>query len=146
MTTKYQSVVLKGIRDALNSVKATLEIPKVSVDELSTQKDSISVGIETGEGSKERIADCTGTAYSGTLRVSLVYRAMQSVSGMDDLNYMTLLDNCYQYLRANYKSISGTGWFLDGITQPEGAVLSQVYQGGVKDFKTIILVEYERSV
>lgn len=145
MTTQYQSLVLKGIRDALNSARGSLEIPKVAVDELSTQKDSISVGIETGEGSKERIADCTGTAFSGSLRVSLVYRAMQSVSGMDDLTYTTLLDNCYQYLRVNYKSISGTNWFIDGITQPEGAVLSQVYQGGVKDFKTIILVEYERS-
>lgn len=146
MTAKYQSLVLKGIRDALNSARVSLEIPKVSIDELSTQKDSISVGIETGSGSQERVADCTGTAYSGTLRVSLVYRAMQSVSGMDDIEYATLLDNCYQYLRTNYKSISGSTWFIDGITQPEGAVLSQVYQGGVKDFKTIILVEYERSV
>lgn len=146
MTTKYQSLVLKGIRDALNSARSVLEIPKVMVDELSTEKDSISVGIEAGTNSIEKLADCTGTAMAGTIAVSVVYRVMQLAVGIEDLTYTTLLDNCYNYLRTNYKSISGTNWFIDSVSQTEGAVLSSVYQGGTKDFKTVIVINYERSL
>lgn len=146
MTSLYQSMVLNAVKDALNSVRETLELPLVRVDELNTQGDSASVGIEEGSGSIERLSDCTGTAMHGVLRISLVYRVMQSVVGSDDLKYATILDNAYQYLRQNYKSIDLTNAFIDSVSQPSGAVLSAIYQGGVKDFKTIIVVEYERRV
>lgn len=145
MANKYQSLIVEKIRDYLNSNKTVLGIPKIAIDELSTQRDSISMGIESGEGSIERIADCTGTAYAGVLRISFVYRVMQSVSGNDDLTYITLLDNLYNFLRMNYKSVSINNAFIDSVSQNQGAVLSQVYQGGVKDYKTMINVTYERS-
>lgn len=145
MANKYQSLIVEKIRDYLNSNKTVLGIPKIAIDELSTQRDSISMGIESGEGSIERIADCTGTAYAGVLRISFVYRVMQSVSGNDDLTYITLLDNLYNFLRLNYKSVSINNAFIDSVSQNQGAVLSQVYQGGVKDYKTMVNVTYERS-
>lgn len=145
MANKYQSLIVEKIRDYLNANKTVLGIPKIAIDELSTQRDSISMGIESGEGSIERIADCTGTAYAGVLRISFVYRVMQSVSGNDDLTYITLLDNLYNFLRMNYKSISINNAFIDSVSQNQGAVLSQVYQGGVKDYKTMVNVTYERS-
>lgn len=145
MANKYQSLIVEKIRDYLNANKTVLGIPKIAIDELSTQRDSISMGIESGEGSIERIADCTGTAYAGVLRISFVYRVMQSVSGNDDLTYITLLDNLYNFLRMNYKSVSIDNAFIDSISQNQGAVLSQVYQGGVKDYKTMVNVTYERS-
>lgn len=145
MANKYQSLIVEKIRDYLNANKTVLGIPKIAIDELSTQRDSISMGIESGEGSIERIADCTGTAYAGVLRISFVYRVMQSVNGNDDLTYITLLDNLYNFLRMNYKSISINNAFIDSVSQNQGAVLSQVYQGGVKDYKTMVNVTYERS-
>lgn len=145
MANKYQSLIVEKIRDYLNANKTVLGIPKIAIDELSTQRDSISMGIESGEGSIERIADCTGTAYAGVLRISFVYRVMQSVSGNDDLTYITLLDNLYNFLRMNYKSVSINNAFIDSVSQNQGAVLSQVYQGGVKDYKTMVNVTYERS-
>lgn len=145
MANKYQSLIVEKIRDYLNANKTVLGIPKIAIDELSTQRDSISMGIESGEGSIERIADCTGTAYAGVLRISFVYRVMQSVSGNDDLTYITLLDNLYNFLRINYKSVSINNAFIDSVSQNQGAVLSQVYQGGVKDYKTMVNVTYERS-
>ena len=145
MANKYQSLIVEKIRDYLNANKTVLGIPKIAIDELSTQRDSISMGIESGEGSIERIADCTGTAYAGVLRISFVYRVMQSVSGNDDLTYTTLLDNLYNFLRMHYKSVSINNAFIDSVSQNQGAVLSQVYQGGVKDYKTMVNVTYERS-
>lgn len=146
MANKYQSLVLESLCTALNSASATIGIPKVKIDELSTQKDSISMGIEAGTSSVEVASDCTGTSMHGTLRISIVYRVMQSVEGNDDLGYCTLLDSVYHYLRKSYKSISISGAFIDNVTQPEGSVLSHVYQGGVKDYKTVVAVEYERSI
>lgn len=145
MANKYQSLILEKIRDYLNANKTALEIPKITIDELSTQKDSLSMGIENGAGSTEQIADCTGTAIAGTIQVSFVYRVMQTMSGNEDMTYTTLLDNIFNFLRTNYKSISINNAFIDSVSQNQGAVLSQVYQGGVKDYKTIIIVTYERS-
>lgn len=141
-----QTDVIRGIISFLNDNATLLELPVVKFDELSTSKDSMCLTTTKDMLPQEKVADVTGTALRGTLYLSLTYRVMSSKVGMKDLDYAKVLDNAYEYLRQNYKSIEDEFFFIDNITQKSGGVLETVYSGGVKDFNSVFIVTYERSV
>lgn len=141
-----QTDVIRGIISFLNDNATLLELPVVKFDELSTSKDSMCLTTTKDILPQEKVADVTGTAFRGTLYLSLTYRVMSSKVGMKDLDYAKVLDNAYEYLRQNYKSIEDEFFFIDNISQKSGGVLETVYSGGVKDFNSVFIVTYERSV
>ena len=141
-----QTDVISGIVDFLNQNSELLNLPVVKFDELSTSKDSMCLTTTKDMQPQEKVADVTGTAFRGTIYLSLTYRVMSSKVGMKDLDYAKVLDNAFEYLRQNYKSIEGEFFFIDNLTQKSGGVLETVYSGGVKDFNCTFIVAYERSV
>ena len=143
---KGQINVIRGILSFLNTNKAELGIPNIKFDELSTSKDSMCLATTEGSTPVETIADVTGTAYKGKLELNLIYRVMLSRDGSKDLDYIGVVDNILDYLKRNYKSIEDNFFFIDNLTEKSRCTLETVYSGGVKDFKCVFVVNYERSV
>lgn len=137
--------VIRGILSFLNANKSELNIPNIKFDELSTSKDSMCLATTEGSTPIETIADVTGTAFRGKLELNLIYRVMLSRDGSKDLDYIGVVDNVLDYLKKNYKSIEDNFFFIDNLTEKSRCTLETVYSGGVKDFKGIFVVSYERS-
>lgn len=119
-------------------------IPRCLFDELSVNKDSICI-TTVGDGNPvEKIADVTGKWLSGVLRLRLTYRIMSSSIGNDDVKFIGVVDDLYNNVRLNYRSIRGDNFYVDKVSQVSGAKLDAVYSGGVKDFCGIFEINYER--
>lgn len=140
-----QADIIKSVIDYLNT-EYPKSIPKISFDELSTSKDSIC--ITTSEDSKpiEKVADVTGKWLSGVVNISIVYRAMLVTNGLNDLSYIKVIDDIYNFVKSNYKSIKNNDFYIDSVSQVSGGLLDVIYQGGVKDFKGIVKLSYERRL
>lgn len=143
---KGQVNVIRGILSFLNTNSHYLGIPTIKFDELSTSKDSMCLATTEGSTPVETIADVTGTAYKGKIELNLIYRVMLSRDGAKDLDYIGVVDNVLDYLKKNYKSIEDNFFFIDNLTEKSRCTLETVYSGGVKDFKCVFVVNYERSV
>lgn len=142
---KGQVNVIRGILSFLNTHKDELGIPNIKFDELSTSKDSMCLATTEGSTPVEAIADVTGTAYKGKIELNLIYRVMLSRDGSKDLDYIGVVDSILDYLKRNYKSIEDEFFFIDNLTEKSRCTLETVYSGGVKDFKCVFVVNYERS-
>lgn len=143
---KGQVNVIRGILSFLNTNKSELGIPSIKFDELSTSKDSMCLATTEGSTPVESIADVTGTAFRGKIELNLIYRVMLSRDGSKDLDYIGVVDSILDYLKKNYKSIEDSFFFIDNLTEKSRCTLETVYSGGVKDFKCVFIVNYERSV
>lgn len=144
--SKGQANVIRGILSFLNTNRQYLGIPNIKFDELSTSKDSMCLATTEGSTPVENIADVTGTAFRGKIELNLIYRVMLSRDGSNDLNYIGVVDSILDYLKKNYKSIEDNFFFIDNLTEKSRCTLETVYSGGVKDFKCVFVVNYERSV
>lgn len=144
MLSKGQADVIKSIVDYINTNYKNATIPKVLFDELSTSKDSICITTAEDTTPSEKMADVCGGWLRGVVDISLTYRKMLLDKGNKDLEVIKQLDDIYDFIRKNYKSIETDDCFIEQVTQKSGAKLDAVYQGGVKDFKGIISIVYER--
>jgi hypothetical protein len=142
---KGQVSVIRGILSFLNTHRNELGIPSIKFDELSTSKDSMCLATTEGSTPVETVADVTGTAFRGKVELNLIYRVMLSRDGTKDLDYIGVVDSILDYLKKNYKSIEDEFFFIDNLTEKSRCTLETVYSGGVKDFKGIFVVNYERS-
>lgn len=144
MANVYQSFILDGLINFLNANAETLSIPNIEAESLSTGQDSIALSVVSGDGSTERLSDVTGTAYTGTLNITVRYRIMQSVFGDNDLQYEDTLNSVYQFLRENRSSITYANAFIDAVEQTTCGHIASVYSGGVKDYEMKLKITYER--
>ena len=80
------------------------------------------------------------------MRLSIVFRMMKSSSGMQDLDAISVVDSLYSYIKNVYKSVNSDIFYIDKVSQISGAKLDTVYQSGVKDFRGIFELSYERKV
>lgn len=146
-----QAAIIKDIVDYINTnIKDTddLKLPELKVDELSVRNDSICITTTGDTVPTEKLADVTGLYVTGSLTLSVVYRKMLVNKGNDDLKITNELDTIIDFIsqRKNYKNIlnDDLNYFVSKITVKQMSRLDKVFDGGVKDFKGIIVVEYER--
>lgn len=146
MLNDGQSVVTRNIIAFMNENFEFNGKYRLDFDKLSTSKDSMCLTTTKDSAPVEKPADVTGGYVSGTLRLGIVLRVMKVQSGMQDLDYIKICDALYQFLKSNYRSIKNDEFYIDKVSQISGAKLDAVYQGGVKDFRGIFEVTYERKV
>lgn len=144
MLNKGQARVLQTLIDYINDNYKPENKRKLLFDELSTSKDSICLATSTDSAPTEKLADVTGNYYAGTLTVNIVLRIMKNAKGIDDLTAISECDDLYSFILSNYKNITADDFYIDKITQLSGAKLDSVYSGGVKDYKGIFTISYER--
>jgi hypothetical protein len=147
MFSSAQSGIIKLVVDFINenfSKETGVEIPNITFDELSVDEDSICLSSVKDNPNTEKLADCTGKYYSGVLPLSIIYRVMQSVDGIDDLNYIDIIDTLVFYLRNNKDRLETDNFYVESISQLQGGKLDTVYDGNVKDFRGMFQINYER--
>lgn len=114
-------------------------------DELGLDKDSISLSLGVDDVPDEAFADVTGTAYVGTIKLEVYYRAVSKVKGKDDLKSMELLQSIVDYILYTY-NFNQDGMFIINKKCTVSPRLLKVYNGNIRDFITKLNIEYERMV
>ncbi len=140
-----QADVIQSLVSLLNSNQSLLGLPTVRFDELSTSKDSACLTV-TETPTAERVADVTGTALRGSLTLTLIYRVMSNNIGNKDLDYISVLDKSYEFIRQRYAFVENPNFFIDNVTEKSGGTLEHVYSGGIKDFCVKFVVSYQRCI
>lgn len=146
MLNSGQTLVINSLIDYINSNYKFPGKYKLLFDELFTNKDSICITTVTDSTPNEKLADVTGGYVVGTIRLSIVFRMMKSSSGIQDLDAISIVDSLYSYIKSVYKSVNSDIFYIDKVSQISGAKLDTVYPGGVKDFRGIFELSYERKV
>ena len=144
MLNKGQSMVVNALIDYINDNYQFEGKYRLAFDELQTSKNSICLTTSSETAPYEKIADVTGTAYTGTVTLAIVYRVMKTEKGIQDLEHIGVVDSLYDFIKANYKSVKSEDFFIDKITQNSGGKLDATYSGGIKDFRGIFTLNYER--
>jgi hypothetical protein len=78
------------------------------------------------------------------MELSIIYRVMLNSRGSSDLEYTSIIDDIYKFLKKTFRKLKSEDYFLYSVTLVSGAVLDTVYSGGVKDFNNKFKVIYER--
>jgi hypothetical protein len=144
MSCRGKDDIISIITSYINENYNENEIPKIKFNELSVQKDSMCIAISKDSKPTERVADVTGKWLRGEMELSIIYRVMLNSRGSSDLEYTSIIDDIYKFLKKTFRKLKSEDYFLYSITLVSGAVLDTVYSGGVKDFNNKFKVIYER--
>lgn len=146
MLSSNQSKIITDLIDYINKSYNARDIPNIVFDELSVKKDSICISTYQDSSPVEKVSDVIGSYVTGTLTLNIVYRVMSITSGNSDLDFIAIVDDIYNFIMSNYKLLQGDNYYIDKVSQISGAKLDTVYSGGVKDFRGIFEISYERKV
>lgn len=145
MLSDGQAKVIKALVDYVNKNYKFKGKYKLAFDELSTSRDSICV-TTTGDSIPYERPDVTGTYMSGTVDLAIVLRRMKTSSSETDLDCISEVDDLYKYIKSIYKEINSNTFFVDWVSLVSGAKLDVAYAGGIKDYRGIFTLTYERKV
>lgn len=145
MLSDGQAKVIKALVDYVNKHYKFKGKYKLAFDELSTSRDSICV-TTTGDSIPYEKPDVTGTYVSGTVDLAIVLRRMKTSSSETDLDCISEVDDLYKYIKSIYKEINSNTFFVDWVSLVSGAKLDVAYAGGIKDYRGIFTLTYERKV
>lgn len=138
------------IKDLISYLRENYTFPtdvKLDFNMLNTGKTCMCLALNEDNKVIEKVADVTGTAMSGTIILDVVYRTMALTNGLSDLDMTEVIDSLIDFIKLNYRENVGvTGFFVESIKCDSRGVLSKVYQGGVRDYKGIFTLKYERMV
>lgn len=145
MLSEGQAKVIKALVDYVNQHYRFEGKYKLAFDELSTSRDSICI-TTTGDSVPYEKPDVTGTYMHGTVDLAIVLRRMKTNSSDSDLECISEVDNLYKYIKSIYKEIDSNTFFIDWVALISGAKLDVAYAGGIKDYRGIFTLTYERKV
>lgn len=145
MLSDGQAKVIKALVDYVNKHYKFKGRYRLTFDELSTSRDSICV-TTTGDSIPYEKPDVTGTYVSGTVDLAIVLRRMKTSSSETDLDCISEVDDLYKYIKSIYKEINSNTFFVDWVSLVSGAKLDVAYAGGIKDYRGIFTLTYERKV
>lgn len=146
MLNDGQTLVIRSLIDYINKNYKFNDKFKVTFDSLQTNRDSVCLTTTVDSTPVEKPADVTGDYLSGTLRLAIIYRLMQVPNESKDLEAINAVDDLYRFIKSKYKEIKGETFFIDKVSQISGAKLDTVYAGGIKDYRGILELNYERQV
>lgn len=135
-----RSDILKSLKNYINDSDLTKGL-NVKFNELKLDKDSMCLSVASDDTPGE-VLDVIGRNASGSIKCELYYRVVSTVSGVDDLDSMSLLEDIVDSLReweyvTDISEVTTYSW----IVSPR---LYKVYNGNIKDFVTKIEVNYIR--
>lgn len=146
MLNNGQSFILRSLLDYLNDNYTFEGSYKLKFDELSTSKDSICLTTSGDSTPVEKVSDVTGRYLSGTIRIAIVYRMMKASTGSQDLDAISIIDSLFSFIRSSYKLLMSDKFYITNVSQISGGKLDTAYATGVKDFRGIFELSYERQV
>lgn len=144
------SVPSSIVKDLISYLRDNYTFPtgvKLDFNMLNTSKSCMCLALNNDNTITEKVSDVTGLYVTGTIVFDVVYRTMALTNGTSDLDATEVIDNLIDFIKLNYKQNVGVnGFFVEKITCNSSGVLSRVYQGGVRDYKGIFTLTYERMV
>lgn len=136
------SLIIKHINNTYLKDKSF----KMKFDELKQDKESICLTTSDESVITEREIDVTGSFIEQSITFSIIYRVVgSSIRGNTNLSSIAFLDDIVFDLKSTFYSIGLQNALITEVNQSKGSFLDIIYDGGIKDFKTVVEVKYIRE-
>lgn len=141
------SNVLKHVIKDFNTKYEKVLKMKMKFDELSVRDSSLCLTTSVDSDINEKLCDVTGNYMGVSMNLTLIYRVCSTrTNSSEHLNYISTLDDIYEKLKSVFTGIKLDNAYVDSVSLLHGAKLDMTYDGGIKDFKLMFSVYYERRI
>ena len=117
----------------------------VGFDLLDTNRNSLCFSLSDGDIKGDTLSDVTGQFYQNFIDLSLYFRDISGVEGVNDLEAYDFINTIANYIKKNYnyKVIDNEhAEWVEKIEIIKKAKMIKVWDGNIKDYETRLRLTY----